>query len=107
MNIGFDEFKKIDLRVGKIIEAERIKGSDKLIRLVIDIGEEKRQILAGIAEHYLPDNLEGRQVVVVANLEPREMFGHESQGMLLAVDTDKRPVLISPNDEVNPGSKIK
>ena len=107
MNIGFDDFKKIEMKVGEVVEAERVEGSDKLVKLVVDIGSEKRQIVAGIAKHYSPEELKGRQVSVVANLEPRDIFGHQSQGMLLAADIDGRPVLISPDENVDPGSRIR
>ncbi len=107
MNIEFEDFKKIDIRVGKVIEADRVEGSDKLIKLIVDIGQEKRQILAGIAKHYSPEEIKGKQVAVVANLEPKEMFGYESQGMILAADINGRPVLVSPDREVDPGSRIR
>ncbi|MBP1449034.1 MAG: methionine--tRNA ligase subunit beta [Thermoproteus sp.] len=98
--ITIDEFKKIDLRVGKVLEASRIEGSKKLIKLTVDLGSEKRQIVAGLAEHYRPEDLVGKYVVVVANLQPRRIMGYESQGMLLA--TCDRPTLltiINPGDE--------
>lgn len=98
--ITIDEFKKIDLRVGKVLEASRIESSRKLIKLTVDLGSEKRQIVAGLAEHYRPEDLLGKYVVVVANLQPRRIMGYESQGMLLA--TCDRPVLltiINPGDE--------
>lgn len=98
--ITIDEFKKIDLRVGKVLEASRIESSKKLIKLTVDLGSEKRQIVAGLAEHYRPEDLLGKYVVVVANLQPRRIMGYESQGMLLA--TCDRPALltiINPGDE--------
>ncbi len=104
--INFEDFKKVDLRVGKIIEAEKVEKSEKLIRLIIDIGEEKRQILSGIAEFYNPEELIGKQVVVVVNLEPRMMMGFESQGMVLAASRENRPILITPEEEVDPGTQI-
>src|SRR5690606_30326593 len=78
--IGFGDFMKVDLRVGIVSEAERVEKSDKLIRTVVDLGVETRQILAGVAEQMEPGDLVGRRVVVVANLEPKKMFGLESQG---------------------------
>ena len=105
--ISFDEFKKLDLRVGKILKAEPIEGSEKLVRLEVDLGLEQRQLVAGIAQHYAPDALVGRQIVVVANLEPRVLKGVESQGMLLAADMDGEPILLAPERDVPPGSVVK
>ena len=99
--IDRDQFDKVDLRVGKVVEAERVEGSRKLLRLVVDLGAERRQIVAGIAERYTPQQLVGKYVVVVANLRPRRIMGMESQGMLLA--TCDEPVLVVPEgggDEV-------
>jgi methionyl-tRNA synthetase (EC 6.1.1.10) len=104
--IPFDQFKALDLRVGTVLEAERIKGSDKLLRLIVDIGE-KRQIVAGIAKMYKPEELVGRQVVVVANLEPVKIFGVESRGMLLAADINGDAVLLKPDKEVPAGCGIR
>lgn len=103
-----DEFKNADLRVGEITEAERVEGSEKLLKLKIDIGEESaRQILSGIAKHYAPEDLVGKKVVIIANLEPRMLMGHESQGMLLAAHgEDEAPVLLLPDADVPRGAKI-
>ena len=103
--INFEEFQKIDLRVAKIIKVEEVDGSKNLLKLEIDLGKEKRQIIAGIREYYRPEDLVGREIVVIVNLEPRVVFGLESQGMLLAAG-DKEPVLLIPDKEVPPGSKI-
>lgn len=101
-----DEFKQADLRVGKVILAERIEGSDKLLKLQVDIGE-PRQILSGIAKWYAPEDLIGKEVVIIANLEPRTMMGMESQGMLLAAHGEEgEPIVLVPSHEVPPGAKI-
>lgn len=105
MNINFEEFKKIDLRIAKVIEAERVEDSDKLIKLQVDLGTEKRQIIAGIGKAYEPENLIGNEIAIVANLEPRKLMGLESQGMLLAA-SDEKPVLLRPEKEVPPGASI-
>lgn len=105
--ISYDEFKKIDLRVAKILKAERVEGSDKLLRLEVSLGQESRQIIAGIGKAYAPEGLSGKEIAIVANLEPRVLMGLESQGMLLAADNDGKPVLLSPDNEVPPGSIIK
>jgi len=106
-DINFEEFQKIDLRVGKIIEAERIEGTEKLLKLKVDLGEEKRQLVAGIAKFYQPENLIGKEIVIVANLEPKTFRGIESQGMLLAADVEGRPVILKPDKEVPPGTKVR
>jgi methionyl-tRNA synthetase len=92
--ISIDTFAQIDLRVGQIVSAERAPNADKLLRLSVELGEaEPRQILAGIAEWYAPEDLVGQTIIVVANLQPRTMRGLESRGMLLAADADGKPVL--------------
>jgi len=91
--IGIDDFRRVELRVAKVVEAVRVEGSKKLIKLVVDLGAEKRQIIAGLAEYYKPEELVGKYVVVVANLQPKKMMGLESQGMLLA--TCDKPVLLT------------
>ncbi len=91
--ISIDDFRRVDLRVAKVIEAARVEGSKKLIRLVVDLGAEKRQIIAGLAEYYKPEELLGKYVVVVTNLQPKKIMGLESQGMLLA--TCDKPVLLT------------
>jgi len=105
--ISFNEFQKIDLRVGKIVEAEKVEGTDKLLKLKVDLGAEKRQLVAGIAQFYQPEDLIGKEIVVVVNLEPRILKGIESQGMLLAADVEGRPILLRPDKEVPPGTKIR
>ena len=105
--INFEEFQKIDLRVAKVITAEKIEGSKKLLKLEIDLGKEKRQLVAGISQFYSPEELIGREIVVLVNLEPRKIKGVESQGMLLAADDRGNPVLLNPDKEVPPGTKIR
>ena len=103
--ISFEDFQKLNLKVARIVEASRVEDSNKLMKLEINLGEEKRQLVAGIAKAYNADELEGREIIVVANLEPKEIFGLQSQGMLLAADSDQ-PVLLQPDQEVEPGTKI-
>jgi len=104
--IDIEYFKKVDLRVGYVKHAERIPGSKKLLRLVVDLGSEERQIVAGLAEWYTPDQLVGKYVVVVANLKPKKIMGYESKGMILATCDEGRPILITVAEAVKPGSKI-
>ncbi len=105
MNI--EDFKKIDLRVGKIISAEKIEGSEKLLRLEIDLGNEWRQVVSGIAEKYNPEELINKNIILVANLESKIIKGIESQGMILAAeDKNGNIVLISPEKNIEPGAKV-
>ncbi|HEX4758889.1 MAG TPA: methionine--tRNA ligase [Terracidiphilus sp.] len=106
--ISIDDFVKVDLRVARILVAERVPKADKLLRLEVDLGYEKRQILAGIAQHYEPEKLIGRKIVIVANLAPRKMRGLESNGMLLAASLpDGAPVLAGFLEEVPLGARLK
>jgi methionyl-tRNA synthetase len=107
--ITIDDFAKVELRVGVVKSAERIQGADKLLKLLVDIGDEVRQVLAGIALGYTPEELVGRKVVVVTNLAPRKMRGLESNGMLLAASAgaDGKPVLCTFAEDIPIGSKVK
>ena len=106
--ITIDDFIKIDLRVAQVVLAERVPKADKLLRLEVDLGYEKRQILAGIAQFYEPEKLVGRKIVIVANLAPRKMRGLESKGMLLAASLpDGNPVLASFLEDVPLGARLK
>ena len=109
MTITYDDFAKLELRVATIVEAKIHPNADKLLVLQVDLGGEKRQICAGIRAFYSPEQLVGKQVVVVANLEPRPLRGEISQGMLLAATdpTSGRVVIISPAENVAPGSVVK
>ncbi len=101
-----DDFQKLAIKIGTIRKAEKVEGSSKLLKLDIDLGHEKRQILAGIGEKYDPKDLKGKQIPILANLEPRMLMGMESQGMILAVDVNGEPFLLSPDKKVANGSKI-
>lgn len=105
--ITFEDFKKLDIRIGKILSAEKVEGTAKLMKLEIDFGIEKRQLVAGMAEFFEPDHLIGKEVPVLMNLEPRKFKGIESQGMVLAVDVDGKPVLLYPEEEVPAGSIVR
>jgi methionine--tRNA ligase beta chain len=104
--VNFKDFQNLDLRVATIKKAEPVKGSDKLLKLEVDLGSEHRQLVAGIAQDYNYKDLAGRQIVVIANLEPKIVFGLESQGMLLAASCQGQPVLLRPDQPVAPGAKI-
>ena len=105
--IGIEDFAKVQLRVGQILEAEKIEGSRKLLKLKVDIGSEVRQLVAGIAEAYECESLLNRKVVVVANLKPVRLMGIESNGMIVAASVDGRPVLATFNEEVPNGALLK
>ena len=105
--IGIDEFVKVQLNVGKVLEAERVPKSSKLLKLQVDIGSEQRQIVAGIGKKYEPENLIGKTIVVVANLKPAKLMGIESQGMVLAAGESDRIGLLSITEDLPPGTKIK
>jgi methionyl-tRNA synthetase len=103
-----DEFSKVELKVGSIVEAERVEGSEKLLKLKVNLGEENpRQILSGIGKHYTPEEVVGRQAVFITNLEPRMMMGLESNGMLLAASGDEKLALIGVDKELPPGSLVR
>lgn len=106
--INYDEFSKTELKIATILEAERVEGSEKLIKLQLELGEEKRQIVAGIGKNYDPENLIKKQIVIVANLEPRKLMGLESNGMLLAASNDdhSQVVLLTPMSEIASGSAV-
>ena len=105
--VDFDDFQKLELRIGTVLVSEKVEGADKLLRLEVDLGDETRQIVAGMAETFEPGHLLGKQVPVLVNLEPRTLRGVESQGMILAGDVDGVPVLLHPEREVPPGSAIR
>ncbi len=105
--ISFEEFMKLDIRVAKVLKAEDVKGAKKLIRLELDVGElGKRQILAGLKDWYKPEELEGKLIVILANLKPKKMMGMESQGMLLAAEKDGNVVILVPEKPIEPGAKV-
>jgi methionyl-tRNA synthetase len=105
--ITIDDLQKIELKVVTVTAAESVEGSEKLLRLQVDGGEEQRQIVSGIAKSYRPEELIGKQVVLVANLEPRTIFGIESNGMLLAANGEAGPVVLTPEQPVSPGASIQ
>jgi len=105
--VKIDHFLKIQLRVASVLTAERIEGTDKLMRLEVDLGDEQRQLVAGVAEAYTTEEIVGRRIVVVANLKPARIRGVESQGMLLAADLDGRPSLVSVENGVALGTRVR
>jgi methionine--tRNA ligase beta chain len=107
MEISFEEFQKLDFRVGKIAEANQIAGSRNLIRMIIDFGSEKRQAVAGLLQYYKPESLVGKKCAFILNLQKRKMMGVESQCMILAAEDDKgNVVILQPEKDVSEGSRI-
>lgn len=111
--IPFSDFEKVELRIARILSAERVEGSEKLLKLQLDAGDKNeagepvsRQILAGIGKVYAPENIVGKEITIVANLEPRKLMGQESNGMLLAASDESGPVILMPERETPPGSAI-
>ncbi len=106
--ITYDDFAKVDLRIARILEAREHPNADRLLVMRIDLGTEQRQLVAGIRGHYQPADLIGKEIVVVANLEPRKMRGEESQGMLLAASTPDHAqvILLTPMSDIPPGSRV-
>jgi len=105
--ISFDEFKKMDLRVGEILEAEKVEGTDKLVKLVVDIGTEKRTMVAGVADVYSPEELQGKKIVVIVNLKPAVIRGIESQGMLLAAEVEGKATIPFFDRDIQTGAKVR
>ena len=107
--IAIDHFTKVDMRVGQVLEAQAVKGSDKLLQITVDIGEAApRTVVAGIAEAYKPEQLIGRKVVIVANLQPRKLRGIPSQGMIVAASVEGgKPVLAGFHEDIPVGARLK
>jgi len=104
--ISIEEFARIQMRVGQVVEAEKVTGSRKLMRLRVDIGSEIRQVVAGIAEAYEPSDLLSKKVVVVANLKPVRLMGLESNGMIVAASAGEKPVLVTFTEDVPNGALL-
>ena len=107
MSVSYEDFKKLDLRVAKIESVEKIPGKTRIVKGIVNLGSEKRDVIIGGAEFYQPEDLIGKTVIVVANLEPKKMAGIESNAMLLAADVDNKPYWLTVAEEVEPGTSIK
>ena len=104
--ITFEDFKKVEIRIGKIIACEKVETADKLLKLQVDFGDFERQIVSGIAESFTPDELVGKKLPFIVNLEYRKFKGEESQGMLMAIDADGKTVLLEPAEDVKAGTEV-
>ena len=107
MSITYDDFAKLDIRIVKIISVEKILGKTKIVKVVIDLGSEKRDLIIGGAEFYQPEDLIGKTVVAIVNLEAKKIAGIESNAMLLAADLNDKPFWLTVTDDVPLGTKIK
>ena len=105
--VSFDDFMKMDIRIARIIKAEKHPNADKLLKLQVDLGAEQRQVIAGIAEHYVPEELVGKTVSIIANLKPAKIRGELSQGMILAADDGTTVSPLIPLKDVKAGSKVR
>ncbi len=105
--VSYEEFAKLDIRIARVKKVEDIPGSKKLYKLTIDLGDEERTLVAGLKGYYSPKELEGRKIVVLANLEPKKMMGVTSQGMLLAADDGETVSLLTPDRDVKPGARVR
>jgi methionyl-tRNA synthetase len=105
--ISIDEFARVQMRVGQVLEAEKIEGSRKLLKLKVDIGTEVRQVVAGISEAYAPEELLNKKVILVVNLKPAKLMGVESNGMVVAASDGGRPVLATFNEDVPNGAPLR
>jgi methionine--tRNA ligase beta chain len=105
--ITFEDFSKVQLKVGKIISAENLPGYKKILRLIVNLGGEEREIMSGLAKHYQPDDIVNKNVIVCTNLEPRTFGDKVSDGMILAASNENgRPILLTVLEDTNPGSQI-
>jgi methionine--tRNA ligase beta chain len=104
--VSFDEFRKMDFRVGEVESAEKVPNTDRLVKMIINIGEEKRQVIAGIGSSYEPEQLEGRKLVVLVNLEYKKFKGLDSEGMILAADWEGGTSVIFVGDDVPVGTRV-
>lgn len=106
--ITFEDFQRLDIRMGRVTEAERVPGTDKLLKLIVDLGGERRELVAGIAEVYRPEDVVGKSIPILVNLEPKTIRGITSRGMILCPSgADGKPVLLLPERDVPAGAKVK
>ncbi|MEM3506882.1 MAG: tRNA-binding protein [Candidatus Bathyarchaeia archaeon] len=107
MYVDFKTFEKLDIRIGKVLEAERIEGYKKIMKLKVDVGDKKLDIIAGGAQFYEPEYFINKNVVVLTNLKPKTLAGIKSMGMLLAADLNGKPIWLTVDQEVPPGTRVR
>ncbi len=105
--LKFDDFAKLEIKIGTVLEVERVLGTDKLLKIIVDMGNEKRQVVAGFGHKYKPEDLIGKQVPIVLNIEKARIRGVESNGIFVAIDAFGEPMLLVPENKIPNGSKIK
>jgi methionine--tRNA ligase beta chain len=105
--VTFEDFAKLEIKIGTVVSCSKVEGADKLLRLQVDMGDDTRQIITGMAEFFPVDHLVGKQIPILTNLEPRKFKGLESQGMILAADVGGRPILLHPEANIPAGSIVK
>jgi len=105
--VSYEEFAKLDIRIARVKKVEDIPGSKKLYKLTINLGDEERTLVAGLKGYYSPEELEGKKIIVLANLEPKKMMGVTSQGMLLAADDGEKVSLLMPDRDVKVGARVR
>ncbi|MEI8229863.1 MAG: methionine--tRNA ligase [Candidatus Peregrinibacteria bacterium] len=106
--ITFDDFKKLEIKIGKVKSVERVPDTDKLLKFIFDVGSEERQIMAGMAEFFIdPSSLIGKEMPILMNIEPRSFRGYQSHGMIIAADVGGHPILLHPEREIPAGSIIR
>ena len=105
--VSFEDFAKLEIRIAKVIGIEAVENSNKLYKLTVDIGNEQRTLVAGIREFYTPEELHGKLIAMICNLDPKTIKGITSQGMLLAADDNGKVALLTVNGEISPGAKIR
>ncbi len=106
--VTFDDFKKLEIKIGKVVSVEKVPDADKLLKFVFDLGDEQRQIMAGMAEFFPdPSVLVGKEIPILVNIEPRNFRGYVSHGMIIAADVNGHPIFLHPEQEIPPGSTVK
>ncbi len=107
--VTIEDFNKLEIRIGRVLSVEKIQGADRLLKFTFDVGDESRDIVAGMAEYFSDlDLLKGKEMPLLLNIEPRTLRGHTSQGMIIAADDEEgQPVLLHPEREVAPGSTVR
>lgn len=104
--ITFEDFKKVEIKIGKILSCEKVENADKLLKLQVDFGEFQRQVVSGIAESFTSEELVGKKLPFIVNLEYRKFKGEESQGMLMAIDAGEKTILLEPSEDVKEGTGV-
>jgi len=106
MEISYDDFKKLEMKVGKIVSADKVEKTDKLYKIIVDIGEKQIQTVSSLAEYYTAEELVGKRIIILVNLKPTKFCGIDSYGMLLCAEKDGKCILLSPEKDIEPGAEV-